>query len=72
MATFIRMEVILTPEFKDLFPGETANVEELLSGVPSLLIIQLMVLINAELYSNDMITEFFRILKVVFQKLKEL
>ncbi|MDB5123690.1 MAG: hypothetical protein JWP94_1819 [Mucilaginibacter sp.] len=47
------MEVILTPEFKDLFPGEAAKVEELLDDVPSILTIQLMALINAELYSND-------------------
>ncbi|MBW4888906.1 hypothetical protein KXQ82_04240 [Mucilaginibacter sp. HMF5004] len=47
------MEVIITPEFKDLFPGEVASVEELLTGVPSKLIIQLLALINAELYSND-------------------
>jgi len=47
------MKVILTPEFSDLFPGETADVGELLAGIQSKLIIQLMALINAELYSND-------------------
>jgi hypothetical protein len=47
------MEVILNPEFSDLFPGEIVTAEELLLGVPSRLTIQLMALIGAELYSND-------------------
>jgi len=47
------MEIIITPEYGDLFPGEADNLEDLLKTIPSLLIIQLLAMINAELYAND-------------------
>ncbi|MDN3582848.1 hypothetical protein [Mucilaginibacter flavus] len=47
------MEIILTPEYHDLFPGEEDNLEQLLIDIPSLLILKLISMINAELYAND-------------------
>ncbi|TSJ36546.1 hypothetical protein FO440_22205 [Mucilaginibacter corticis] len=44
------MEMILTPEFNDLFPGENDTLEELLKDIPSLLVVQFLAMANAELY----------------------
>src|SRR5882757_3592183 len=47
------MKLVLTPHYKDLFPGENDQVEDLLKGIPSSLILQLMAMIDAELFSRD-------------------
>jgi hypothetical protein len=44
------MEMILTPEFHEMFPGENENIDKLLERIPSLLVIQLLSMFNAELY----------------------
>lgn len=42
--------MILTPEYHEMFPGENQKIDELLAGIPSLLVIQLLSMFNAELY----------------------
>jgi hypothetical protein len=45
--------MIVTPYFNNLFPGEEAKVEDLIGDIPSTAIIDLVALIDAELYSRD-------------------
>jgi hypothetical protein len=47
------MQLVLTPYYSDLFPGEQDKLEDLLAGIPSLLVLQLIAMIDAELYSRD-------------------
>ena len=48
-----QMRIVLTPHYKDIFPGEEDTIADLLDGVPSVLILQLMAMIDAELFSRD-------------------
>ena len=47
------MKLVLTPHYKDLFPGENVRLDDLLAGVPSVLILELIAMIDAELFSRD-------------------
>jgi hypothetical protein len=47
------MKLVLTPHYKDLFPGENDRLDDPLAGVPSVLILELMAMIDAELFSRD-------------------
>jgi len=47
------MELNLAPDFKDLFPGESADLPGLLEGIPSRLVLHVLAMINGELFSND-------------------
>ena len=47
------MRVAVTPHYKDLFPGGNETLEDLLEGVPSLVVLELIALIDAELFSRD-------------------
>jgi hypothetical protein len=45
--------MIVTPYFNNLFPGEEATIEGLLGDIPSKPVLELIALIDAELYSKD-------------------
>lgn len=47
------MQVVITPYYKDLFPDGNDTLEELLEGIDSRLILTLVALMDAELYSKD-------------------
>ncbi|MDB4999292.1 MAG: hypothetical protein JWR76_369 [Mucilaginibacter sp.] len=47
------MKVVLTPYYKDLFPGENDKLEDLLEGIGSVVILELLSMIDAELFSRD-------------------
>lgn len=47
------MRMIVTPYFNNLFPGEEATVEGLIGDIPTTPILELIALIDAELYSKD-------------------
>lgn len=47
------MQVVVTPYYKDLFPKGNDTLEELLEGIDSRLILQLLALMDAELYAKD-------------------
>jgi hypothetical protein len=48
------MEMILTPGYGDLFPGEEVAIADLLKDISSLVVIQLLAMFNAEFYWNSM------------------
>jgi hypothetical protein len=47
------MQVVITPYYKDLFPNGNDTLEGLLEGIDSRHILQLLALIDAELYAKD-------------------
>jgi hypothetical protein len=47
------MQVVITPYYKDLFPDDNDTLEELLEDIDSRQILQLVALMDAELYSRD-------------------
>jgi hypothetical protein len=53
------MEVLITPEYHNLFPGENDSLEDLLQDIPSIIVIQLIAMIDATLhvYQEDLVTQ---------------
>jgi hypothetical protein len=47
------MQLVLTPHYKDLFPGEDDSLETLLTGIPTIVILQLIAMMDAELFLSD-------------------
>jgi hypothetical protein len=47
------MEIILTTDYADIFPGEDESIVSLLKDIPSPLLIQLIAALNSELYIRD-------------------
>lgn len=47
------MRVVVTPYYKDIFPDENDILDGLLNGIPSKIILELLSMIDAELFSRD-------------------
>jgi hypothetical protein len=47
------MQMLITPEYRNLFPGGMETMEVLLHDIPSVSVIQLLALMDAELYAHE-------------------